>query len=440
MMIGHRSRRTFRAAPSPARWIRLPLTTDVRGRPGSYDRQVRTFVQSWRDRFRADRSRGLPVADVVLSVGLALVAVASTIAGLPPEGSHTVTIPAAVLMTAPLALRRRLPIVVCATVMAAATAQSLLTVPPGSLWAFAAFLVITYSAAAHRSEGMAAIGGALVVAGLFLQEWLAHTTDYVFVVLVFAGTWLLGRAVRTWRMRAVTAETEADNRARLAVAEERLRLARDLHDSVAHALAVIAVQAQAAEAALARDPSLAQAPVAAIAGSARTALEEMRSTLGVLRGDEPADPAEDGGPAGAVERILASARAAGLDVETDLRGLDGEQLPPAIAAVWVRVVQESLTNALKHGRGSARLSVGREPVPGGDLLCIEVVNPVAGAQPGSGTGHGLLGLRERLHDVGGKLVASAGDGYFRLSATVPLAATPPPTQRAAVPQPPEPAR
>ena len=191
-------------------------------------------------------------------------------------------------MTGVLAWRVRAPLAAALLVSVAALVQTLGGASPGQLWALAVYLVVMYSVAAHATEGRAALGGAVVVAGLFVQEWADHGSDYLFIVLVFGGTWLLGRAVLTWRSRAVRAVAEANDKARLAVAEERLRLARELHDVVAHSLGVIAVQAEAAHAALDRDADLARAPVAAVLAQARGAITEMRQLLGVLRTDDEA--------------------------------------------------------------------------------------------------------------------------------------------------------
>ena len=137
-----------------------------------------------------------------------------------------------------------------------------------------------------RAKGWPAIAGVGFVAALFLQERIDNGPDYLFIVLLFGGTWLLGRASRLWRTRVSHAEQHQRDLARLAVAEERVRIARELHDSVAHSLSVIAVQSDAAEAALAHDPDRAREPLRAINASARGSLHEIRDMLHLLRTDD----------------------------------------------------------------------------------------------------------------------------------------------------------
>ncbi|MGH3745625.1 MAG: histidine kinase, partial [Mycobacteriales bacterium] len=209
---------------------------------------------------------GFPVGDLI-GAGLVLViAVVSVLTGRPDEGPHGVTLPVAVVLSAALACRTRAPVAAAITATVAGLVQAAVAEEPGSLWALAVFLVLTYSVAVEREEGWAAVGGAVLVGGEMLMERFDNGVDYVFIVLVFGGAWLLGRGTREWRGRATYAEEHQRDLARLAVAEERVRIARELHDVVAHGLSVIAVQADAAEAALGRDPALAAEPLRAIRG------------------------------------------------------------------------------------------------------------------------------------------------------------------------------
>jgi signal transduction histidine kinase len=376
-------------------------------------------------RWHGRRLAGLPVADVVLAGLLCLLAVASAASGNPPEGPRAVTVPVALVMTAALAFRTRATLVALAFILVAGEAQTLASQSPGSLWAFACYLLIVYSVAATATEGRAAIGGGLVVGALWLQELHDHDTDYLFIVIVFGGAWLLGRAVRHWRVRATSAEQNQDDRALEAVAYERARIARELHDLVAHGVSVIAIQADAAEAALDHDPALAREPLHAIKTSSREALDEMRRLLALLRIDDQARPRSPQPGLGELPALVDSVGRAGLPVTLEIDGVE-RHLPPGVDLAAYRIVQEGLTNVLKHaGRAPTRVSLRYAS----DTVTVQVTNDkpadslpaqraatVAGA-PG---GHGLVGIRERTAIVGGELVAGPdAAGGFTVRAKLP---------------------
>jgi signal transduction histidine kinase len=232
-----------------------------------------------------------------------------------------------------------------------------------------------------------------------------------------------GLAMRQQRLRARTLEDLADRlehereeQARLAVAEERTRIARELHDEVAHAMSVIAVQADAAEGALQHDPALVQTPLVAIRDTARGALADMRRVLGALRADEAASFAPEPGLA-RVEGLLEQARATGLEVA--LR-IDGEPvpLPPALDLAAYRVVQEGLTNVRKHA-GACRVDVAIRYRR--DAVTVEIDDDGDGSGPGGGTGRGLAGLRERVALLQGEFVAGPRPRGFTVRVRLPLA-------------------
>ena len=373
----------------------------------------------WIALLRNTRPGGFSAPDAVLAVLLLLVAVASVLAGQPDEGPAAVTVPAAVAMTASIAWRRRVPLVPAVACAAANLCQGWLAQTPGSLWSLVAFSIAMYSVAAWSAEGPAAVGGALLLAALLAGEWLAQGPDYLFIVLLFGGIWLLGRAARIWRGRLSRQQLHERDAAKLAVAEERLRIARELHDVLGHSMSVIAVQSDAAGAALGHDPDLARKPLQVIHATARGSLAEIRAMLEVLHGDSGQEP---GGPGLDELRTLLEANAlAGLDVSGTISpGLPA--LSPAAGLVVFRVVQESLTNVLKHaGRVPAVVSVA----PEGPGVRVEIRNgPGAGSGHDSGSagsagyaagppgsaGYGLQGLRERVGQVGGTFGAGAGDG------------------------------
>lgn len=369
--------------------------------------------------FRQRVPWGFPAPDLALSGLLCLVAVASVLTGNPDEGPLPITLPVAVVTTVALIWRRRSPPVMIGLIVVAGMAQSMEARPPGSLWSLLVYAIAMYSAAAWSSEAVAAITGAVFVAALLIEERLDNGVDYVFILLLFGGVWLLGRAGRSWRGRLSTAERRQQEVARLAVAEERLRIARDLHDVVAHSLGAIAVQADAAEAALHLAPERAVEPMRVIRRTAREALGDIRRVLEVLRSDEDA-PVPGAPGAAEITGLVASARASGLRVslEPELADL---ALPPAVGAVAYRIVQESLTNVRRHAPGAgAVVSVVRA----GNELQIQVVNeaapgPATGVPVGSGLG--IRGMQERVRALGGAFASGpTSDGGFAVRATIPL--------------------
>lgn len=368
-------------------------------------------------RFRQRVLWGFPAPDVVLAGVLCLVAVLSVLTGNPAEGPVVVTLPVAVVSTVALLWRRRGPMVTTALIVLSGTAQTVLSQPPGSLWSLVVYVVTMYSLAAYLPEGTAAIAGAVFVAALLIQERIGDGVDYVFILLLFGGVWVLGRASQRWRGRVSTAERRQREAARLAVAEERLRIARDLHDVVAHSLSVIAVQSDAAEAVLATAPERAVEPVRAIRTTAREALTEIRRVLDVLRADD--DLPNSGSPGvAAVAALVESARSAGASVAVTER-LGDVPLPPEVDLAAYRIVQECLTNVLKHAPGAA-VAIAIEQAA--DRLVVRVTNSLPGspAAGSEGSGYGISGMRERAEALGGTLDAGAAAGRFEVQAILPL--------------------
>jgi signal transduction histidine kinase len=356
---------------------------------------------------------GISTGDLVIAGALLVIAVASVLTGNPDEGPVAVTLPAAVVLTVSLVWRRRQPAITISGVVAAGVFQTVFAADPGSLWSLVVLVIAMYSSAAYYREGAAAVCGVVLLGALLVEEHIDNGVDYLFITLLFGGTWLLGRASRLWRTRVRHVEQQQEQLARLAVAEERVRIARDLHDIIAHSLSVITVQADAAEAALDHDPERARGPLTAITATARASINEIRDVVQVLRSDD-AEPRRTPGLAAAPERI-ADARRAGAELEVSLADTRG--LPMVIDAAGYRIVQEALTNVVRHARGaSARVVVARDS----DALTIEVVNG-SGAPSQRGGGMGLLGMRERVLAVGGSFEAGpTGDGGFRVLARFPL--------------------
>ncbi|WP_091119684.1 sensor histidine kinase [Nocardioides terrae] len=377
---------------------------------------------------------GVPLLDVVLAGLVVALSIGGLVSGDVDETPLALTLPVAVVIGLSLLGRTRAPLVATIVTTAANVLQGVWgNQSPGTLMALVVILLLAYSLGAEYDEGVASLGLGFMLAGMFLTEWLDSGSDYAFIAVELGGAWLLGRASRSWRSRATYAEQRQQDLARLAVANERARIARELHDVVAHSLSVIAVQADAAEAALARDPSRAGDPLRAIRGSAREALVDMRQLLHVLRSDDLTD--WDGDPrAGRSSRapargladlppLVSGLREAGLPLDADVR-VDGVSMPSGIELAVYRIVQEALTNVLKHaGAVPTRLTVE------GNCDDVRVVvrnDPgrqarLAGIESDGRSGHGLIGVRERALAAGGTLQSGhTDDGGFELVATLPI--------------------
>jgi signal transduction histidine kinase len=359
---------------------------------------------------------GFPRGDLVLAGIACAVAMASVLTGNPNEGPIAVTLPVAIASTLALSWRTRAPVVTVAVFLVTDIAQLVLAQPAGSLWSLVVSVIAMYSLAAHYPEGMAALVGALMVGTILVEEKVTEGQDYLFIILLFGGVWLLGRASRLWRGRVSKAEQHQKDLALLAVSDERVRIARELHDVVAHSLSVIAVQADAAGAALERDPARAREPLKVITETARSSLGEIRDMLNLLRADD-----SDFRPApglDAINDLLASAKEAGLTVDSEVH-LQGRVIQPVVDLAAYRILQEALTNAARHA-GPVHVTVTVSASE--HSLDLSVVN-AAGSQPKNvaSAGVGLLGIRERVNLLGGSLETGAVEGGgFRLVARLPL--------------------
>jgi len=352
-----------------------------------------------------------PIADVVIAAALAAVAAVEVGA----SGGSARAFGAVAAITVPLAWRRSFPLAAAVVVLTALAAAS-----GGSgnvdqyLFATAAVLFAAYSLAAHAEERAAAAGlvACLALAAASVAATDGGPSDYAFAGILLAAPWTVGLLARRRLERATAAEEQM----RTIVADERARIARELHDVVAHAVGVMVIQAGAAEAVVRSDPAAAQEALAAIRATGKQALSDLRRMLGLLReSDEALTPQPQlADVAELVERV----RQAGLPVELELDG-DPTRLPPAIALTAFRVAQEALTNALKHAPGAAtRLAVH----VGDRAVVIEAVNAAAnGTASAAGSEHGLVGMRERVELYRGRLEARPErDGGFRVRATIPL--------------------
>jgi signal transduction histidine kinase len=344
-----------------------------------------------------------------------------------------------VAMCAPVTVRRRYPTGAFGCAVVTGGLEVLLLPPTGS---DLAVIVLLYTLATYRPRRVSLAGLAICLAGsvIAIVRWVpAHVFHSLFtlgaVAAFFAGppllAWLFGDSMQ-WRRgfyhsleeRAARLERERDAQAQIAAAAERARIARELHDVVAHNVSVMVVQADGAGYALDSSPELARQALEAISSTGRQALAEMRSLLGVLRSAD-GDPAELT-PQPGVEQLaglLEQARAAGLPVSFAVEGVP-RPLLPGVALTAYRIVQESLTNARKHGGPTVTATVTLRFCE--DRLVVRVSDD--GRKPSAagradGQGHGLIGMHERVEAYGGTVSAGPRPGGgWRVTAMLPLAA------------------
>jgi len=341
------------------------------------------------------------------------------------------------LATLPIGLRRRQPFLVLAVVGIAALAHVLLGFSNPFLLTFAV-LVAMFSVASYGPWALsvlAAVMGALLLPVNFLVDWSNHgrveLSDVPYNYALFGAAWILGDNLRRERdqaQRAIRLRAEGEERSRLAVADERSRIARELHDVVAHTLSVIVLQAGAGRRIAPGQPERAGRVLAAIEALGREALADMRRLVGILRADGEAGGETEPQPSLARLGELADrVRSAGLAVDVRTEG-EPRPLPPGVDLSAYRIVQEALTNALRHA-GAARADVvvrygeagievevmddGRGPAGNGG-------GPAGNGAGAAAAGHGLVGMRERVAMFGGELDVGAREGGgFRVWARLP---------------------
>ncbi|MDN5893137.1 MAG: sensor histidine kinase [Nocardioides sp.] len=366
-----------------------------------------------------------------LDSALAGLLVATVLLGTPLGGFSPLVGMLCALMFVPLFWRRRHPVPVAALIALASLAQLALTDRP--IWGQAAVPIAIYSVARFSTArwGYAVMALGVVGAALGPLDWFrgysvgVEATLYYFFTIgaVVAAAWALGAMGRTRAAyvaslveRSERLEREAAQQAQLAAQDERARIAREMHDVVAHGLSVIVVQADGARYAAAKDPQLATGALATISETGRESLTEMRRMLGLLRaeGDSGTTP-QPGLPD--LAHLVAEAQAGGMDLEADLPD-PLPRLSDGVALTVYRIAQESLTNVRKHaGSANVRLSL-RHDVHG---VTLDVLDDGRGAAALSdGKGLGLVGMQERVAVHGGRLTAGpAAGGGFSVSARIP---------------------
>lgn len=330
----------------------------------------------------------------------------------------------AALASLPLAARRIAPLAVLAIVTGATAALYGFGYGLGPPIGFA---VALYSVAESRDEtrsrtwiaaavlSLAVLLGPHVITGQFGPELLLGTA-------VWAAAWFAGDRARLRRERlgeleerALRAEREAERERRLAAAEERTRIARDLHDSAGHAINVILVQAGAARLLQDQDPERSREALETIEEVARDTLGEIDQLVRALREDGAAQDVEPPPGLAALNTLAERYRASGLAVTVKIDG-SRRALPPGVDQAAYRILQEALLNAARHGTGSAEVEIDFGPT----MLEVNVTNPTPpGGLLRNGGGHGIVGMRERAQLLRGTLEAGAGNGRYHVHARLP---------------------
>jgi len=338
-------------------------------------------------------------------------------------------VPLVVAIVAPLLARRRFPFGAPAALVVAVIVTTLVDdrLVPNNFIIFLAAIAAVFLMALLRDRRQAVAGLAMVFGA---EAFVARTDphggigDFFFSNVVFGVVWIVGFSLgRKFeeadeaKERAARAEREREQQARAAVAEERARIARELHDVVGHSVSVMTVQASGVRRLLRPDQEREREALLVVERTGREALAEMRRMVGVLRRPEEAPALAPQPSLEHLSRLVEQAREAGLPVELRIEG-EASQLPAGVDLTAYRLVQEGLTNVVKHAQAS-RAEVLVEY--GDSYLEVTVRDDGKGIGNGDGGGHGLVGMRERVSVYGGELDAGpqTGGGY-RLRAKLPL--------------------
>lgn len=333
-------------------------------------------------------------------------------------------------MTLSVAWRRTMPLLAAALVSAGLIAQTLAG-EAEVVGGFIAFLVVTYSVASYADLRNALLGGLFVLIGLSTFPLVndINFADEVGNLAIIVGTWTLGRAVRSRQIRAVEAEDrvvaierEREEKMRAVVAEERGRIARELHDIVAHGVSVMVLQAGAARQTLDRDPGKVRELLETVEHMGRQALDEMHRLLSVLRRSDDDLAVTPPLKLAAIERLIDDVRGTGLAVE--LR-IEGEQRPlaPGLEVSAYRIVQEALTNTIRHAQASSVQVVLRYDPDALELTIGD--NGTGSTDDRNSGGHGLIGMKERAELFDGSVNAGPGEpNGWVVTARLPILARP----------------
>jgi signal transduction histidine kinase len=365
---------------------------------------------------------------VAIGVGLAEVVLAQDVKD-GPQGPLWFDALAMLGMTVPLFWRRRFPFgaPVASGVVFAASSFVDERLTPNDVVAFLAAIAVfvLFGLVRDRTQALAGLGFGIGVTAIIVHNDPKGTVaGFAFTTVVLTIAWTLGfglgrkfREADEAKERLSRAERERVERARLAVADERTRIARELHDVVGHSVSVMTVQAAATRRLLRPHQEKEREALLVVEQTGREALAEMRRMVGVLRRPEEAPALAPQPSLEHVDRLIAQTREAGLPVDLRIEG-EPEQLPSSVDLTAYRLVQEGLTNAIKHAGASHAEVVVRY---GDGHVELTVTDDGSGDGGGESGGHGLVGMRERVSVYGGELEAGPlAEGGYRLRAKLPV--------------------
>jgi signal transduction histidine kinase len=345
------------------------------------------------------------------------------------DGDRPVSYASALALCVALVWRRRAPLVALAVAAVIVELSNLVAQALADTATFTVAILLAIYSVGRYARGRALIAGVVIVATAIPFAAVepgdpVTAPDIAFFVIFFGGPLVVGRFVRSRREhehalegRAEQLAVERDTRAREAVAQERTRIARELHDVVAHAISLMVLQARGGRRLLTQDPDETRHALDAIEHAGEQALVEMRRLLGLLRHSENEPSLAPPPSLSRIEELVAGIRASGLPVEVSVEG-EPVELPPGVDVSAYRIVQEALTNALKHS-GPAHASV--TVTYGLDAVDLAIVDDGRGASAVNGTGYGLAGMRERVAIYGGSFESGPGaDGGYALRVRLPL--------------------
>jgi signal transduction histidine kinase len=376
--------------------------------------------RTWWERLRGIN---LLVVDGLLAATILAISLFAATLGPNPQGGRrdpdALAFILIVIACVPLMFRRRAPLAVLWTVSAPAVAYAALGYPDNLV---VPLVLAGYTAASRepRDRVLALVAPPALVAGIAMQ--LAAQTGFNWLEVVGGVTFSVAIPIAVGRMvfnRRRRVREDRERMAHDAVVEERARIARELHDVVAHAMSVMVVQAGAARTVVERDPGQATLALRRIEETGRSGMAEMRRLIGVLKADDQDAELMPQPGLGQLDQLLDTVRSAGLPVEVVVEGTS-RPLPPGVDLTAYRIVQEGLTNVLKHaGSAHARVTVRYDDA----AIAVEVADDGRGVltDPADGSGHGLLGMRERVAVFDGTLETGARPGGgFVLRARIPL--------------------
>jgi signal transduction histidine kinase len=428
-----------------------PSLRPVVGRPGEIASAARVNLVSAARRMRSGRRRATVnsmrarldalvreprvqrLGDAVVAFLLAASSVLPVVVKHDPSwgSNEPLAIVIALASTVPVAWRSRWPISAAALVFVANGAALIAAAPhQAAFQPFVALVLVSYSLGSLTSGRVVvpvplALFGVLAVLGSVAIVRDQQSGNVVPSLLWLAAAWFTGRLMRRWRRRAaeleeLTRELEEQRelQAVAAVAVERARIARELHDVIAHNVSMMVVQASAAGRVLEGDQDDVRRALEAVETTGRETVDEMRRLIGVVRNDDGLALAPQPTLAD-LERLVANVREAGLAVDLQIEG-SPVPLPPGVDLSAYRIVQEALTNSVKHA-GDARATVVVRYRA--SAIEVEISDDGDGSGVGGGTGHGLIGMRERVALWGGELEAGRRDGGgFAVRARLPVGA------------------